>query len=331
MYKLFSAIWFNLITVTYFIFTIISSYGKQEVPGIAGFISLTGSLFKKMMKTDYYTPIHQPITQYDTAQKLLNHSEEATRAVGQTYTINTFDLGVCMKALTLVWKFPEKYQNHIIIPSPFHTEMNYIGMLANHKAWGSGYAEILLEAGLAEKGCLKNILSGKAFAKAMFNLKATVEALDRLLRDVFVEQTNTEIHPQALLDVIRACNRNNVDATYKDESTNKSMCDSRNKFAKGILEKTARFWIWFMDNAKLVLMLIYAVKTNNRKLFHKCNGEMANLFFAYDGQNYCRLVIIKKRVYKIKDGMGRICMLKSLRYIEEITTWFTFISVPSMV
>ena len=70
--------WFNLITVTYFIFTIISSYGKQEVPGIAGFISLTGSLFKKMMKIDYYTPIHQPITQYETAQKLLNHSEEAT-------------------------------------------------------------------------------------------------------------------------------------------------------------------------------------------------------------------------------------------------------------
>ena len=128
----------------------------------------------------------------------------------------------------------------------------------------------------------------------MFNLKATVEALDRLLIDVFVEQTNTEIHPQALLDVIQACNRNNVDAAYTDESTNKSMCDSRNKFAKGILEKTAGFWIWFMDNAKLVLMLIYAVKTNNRKLFHKCNDEMANLFFAYDGQNYCRLVIIKK-------------------------------------
>ena len=41
-------------------------------------------------------------------------------------------------------------------------------------------------------------------------------------------------------------------------------------------------------------MLIYAVKTNNRKLYHKCNGEMANLFFAYNGQNYCRLVMIKK-------------------------------------
>ena len=72
-------------------------------------------------------------------------------------------------------------------------------MLTNHKAQGSMYAEILLEAGLTVKGCLKNILSGKAFAKAMFNRRATVEALDRLLIDVIVEQTNTEIHPQALL------------------------------------------------------------------------------------------------------------------------------------
>ena len=47
----------------------------------------------------------------------------------------------------------------------------------------------------------------------------------------------------------------------------------------------------FMDNAKLVFMLTYAVKTNNRKLLHKCNDELANLFFAFDGQNYSRLVL----------------------------------------
>ena len=95
----------------------------------------------------------------------MNHSEEANRAVGQTYTVKTF--GVCIKALPMVWKFPKKSQNHIIIRDPCHTKMNYIGMLTNHKAWGYGYAEFLLETDLAENGCLKNILSGKAFAKAI--------------------------------------------------------------------------------------------------------------------------------------------------------------------
>ena len=126
-------------------------------------------------------------------------------------------------------------------------------MLINHKVQGSRYAEILLETGLAKKGCLKNILSGKAFAKPMFNLKATVEALDRLLIDVSVEQTDTEIHPQALLDIIQACNRNNVDAAYKNETANlpcKGMWDSKSKFAKGILERLLDFGSpsWTMQN-----------------------------------------------------------------------------------
>ena len=40
-------------------------------------------------------------------------------------------------------------------------------------------------------------------------------------------------------------------------------------------------------------MLNFTVKTNNQKLFHKSNGEMADLFFAYNGQNYCKLEIVK--------------------------------------
>ena len=77
----------------------ISSNGKQEVAGLGGFISATGVAPAKKTTIDYYTPIHQPITQYETIPELLERSEEATAAVGQEYVINTFDLGVCMKAL----------------------------------------------------------------------------------------------------------------------------------------------------------------------------------------------------------------------------------------
>ena len=57
---------YDLITVTYYIFRFIYSFGKQDVPGIAGFIFLTNSL----PKIDYYTPIHELITQYETVHKL---------------------------------------------------------------------------------------------------------------------------------------------------------------------------------------------------------------------------------------------------------------------
>ena len=201
-----------------------------------------------------------------------------------------------MKALPLVWDHPDKYQKHIIGPGLFHTEMNYIGMHTDHKARGSTYAEILMEAGLTEKGCLKHILSGKAFAKAIFCLKTTVESLDRLLFDVFVEQANTEICPQALLDTILTWNRQSIDSALNDESTDRLIqvyAEFQEQVPQGYLGKTSRFSISFIDKAKLVFMLNFAVKSNNRKVFHKCNGEMADLFSACDGQNYCKLEIVK--------------------------------------
>ena len=91
---------------------------------------------------DYYEPVHFQITQYETVEELLKRSEEATKAVGREYVINTFDLSVCMKALPLVWKYPDQYSKHIIFPGPFHTKMN---LLTKKKARGSGYAEILIK------------------------------------------------------------------------------------------------------------------------------------------------------------------------------------------
>ena len=112
--------------------------------------------------------------------------------------------------------------------------------------------------------------------------------------------------------LLKACNRNNIDATYKEESTNlliQKYVGFQEQVRKGHLGNTARFWILFMDNAKLIFMLIYAVKTNSRKLFHKCNGEMANLHFVYDGQNYCRLVIIKSEFIQSRTiWEGSVCL-----------------------
>ena len=56
----------------------------------------------------------------------------------------------------------------------------------------------------------------------------------------------------------------------------------------GELGKTAQFWMSVIDQMHLIAMLLYAVKTNNLVLFHKANADMAELFFAYDHQNYSR-------------------------------------------
>ena len=100
------------------------------------FFSSTGKVPPRKSTIDYYTPINQPITENAVVYELLKRSEAATQEVGQPYTINTFDLGVVMKACPIVWKYEEEFSKHIIIPGKFHTVMNYIGMLTGHKCKG---------------------------------------------------------------------------------------------------------------------------------------------------------------------------------------------------
>ena len=55
--------------------------------------------------------LHQSITDNSVVRELLKHSEEASIEVGQKWVISTFDLGVCMKALPIIWRWPEEFQS----------------------------------------------------------------------------------------------------------------------------------------------------------------------------------------------------------------------------
>ena len=199
-----------------------------------------------------------------------------------------------MKACPIVWKYEEEFQKHTIIPGKFHAVMKYIWKLTGHKCQGSGYSEILIETGLASSGCLKNILSGKSYAKALFNLKIVTEALERLLLNVFLEE-NLVIPEDALPRLIHHCNHKNLDVAMKDASLLQVIycyVNCQQKVRQWHFGKTGVFWFSVIDHARLVFMMDYAVKTNNIELFHHCNGAMADLFFAFDGQNYARQSII---------------------------------------
>lgn len=265
---------------------------KQLIPGFGGFISATGVRPLRKSTIEYFTPINQPFTEYAVIKELLKLSEEATIEVGQEYVLNTFDLGGCMKALPLIWKFPNEYKKHVVTVGPFHTGMNYMGMVTGHKCRGSGYSEILTEAQLVTSGCLSSVLKGKAYAKALFCLKTVSEAMERLLMETFFEEENIDCTTlPALRNLFQDCDRKNLDLSLQDLATTtvlENYVAYEEKVRNGHLGKTAQFWISVIDHARLILMLQYAVKTNNLGLFHKCNGDMADLFFAYDGPNYSR-------------------------------------------
>lgn len=96
-----------------------SKSGQQVCPALGGFTSATGEPPGKKTTIDYFVPISQSITQYSVVQELLRQSEVVTTEVGQEYVLNTFDLGVVMKAMPLVWRNPDKYSKHIITPGEY--------------------------------------------------------------------------------------------------------------------------------------------------------------------------------------------------------------------
>ena len=179
---------------------------KNLVPGFGGYVSATGTTPKRKSTIDYFTPIDQPFTNYGVIKELLKRSEEASDAVGQKYVLNTFDLGGCMKALPIIWKYPDEYKRHVVTPGPFHTTMNYIGMVTGHKCRGSGYSELLLES--------------KTYAKAIFALKSVSEAMQRLLMEKFIEEMLIETgNPEALINLVKDCTRDKLDLVIQDPST----------------------------------------------------------------------------------------------------------------
>ena len=123
-------------------------------------------------------------------------------------------------------------------------------------------------------------------AKALFCLRTVTEAMERLLLDRLLEEEEVESpDPAALLNLAQSCDRQNLNRALQDPSTLATLNQFdaiQEKVRSGYLGKTAQFW---MSVIGLILMLQVSVRTNNLGLFHKCNGDMANLFFAYDGPN----------------------------------------------
>ena len=144
-------------------------------------------------------------------------------------------------------------------------------------------------------GCLYSVLKGKAYSKALFCLKTVCEAMERLLYRSFLEEMSdlNISDPVILLQFIQNITKETLGDTIEDESVNvvlQKYLAYENSVRSGYIGKTAAFWIAVIDHTRFLFMLQFAVKTNNYKLFYKCNGQMAELFFTYDGPNYSRYI-----------------------------------------
>lgn len=271
---------------------------SQVVPGWAGFISETGTIPECLTTIDYYPVINHPITDYATVQECLRVSRVASQEVGQRYAITTFDLGVCMKAYPIIWKTPDFYSDHIVMIGSFHLCCAYLKMTGK-KMMGSGFTDILIEAGLMSAGSMDGVVSGKNYSRSINCHKVMAEAIERMLLLKYHDDTGSELLPNDAQPELRRKVNNFLENRDKEsleivlnEATFVEFLDNysafRTRVSNGSLGKTAQFWLSYADHVWMVLSLNQAVKTNDYYLYGSCLFQMADLFFSFDGQNYAR-------------------------------------------
>ncbi|XP_068203606.1 uncharacterized protein [Palaemon carinicauda] len=284
------------INITWCIARMLSRSAGQCVPGWGGFISETGVKPANLTTIDYNPVINHPITENSTVQECLRMSRQCSDEVGHRYAITSFDLSVCMKAYPILWKNPDTYKDHIVMIGTFHTVCAYLKMVGK-KMDGSGFSEILLEAGLMSSGSLQGVITGKNYSRAMHCHKALAEGLERMLLRKFeslnggLQQRIPEESMTKVISLIANRNKEGLVQVTDDGPFQEYLADYvefRLQVRNGSLGKTGAFWLSYVDHIWLVLSLLMAVKNNDFYLYGACLSMMADLFHSFDGQNYAR-------------------------------------------
>jgi len=86
----------------------VASGGIQTVPALGGFILLQDLSHKESLQL---STLHLSINQSQTAQLCANFSsaQRMQPPKCQKWVINTFDLGVCMEAHPIIWRWPNEF------------------------------------------------------------------------------------------------------------------------------------------------------------------------------------------------------------------------------
>ena len=175
------------------------------MPPWAGWVSLTGDKNDEnsvLSTIDYMASVFYPITDNVTVQHILKLSQDASTLVGQQYSIVTFDLAVAKKAYTIVGQKPDEFKNTIVRMGGFHLTCTYMGALGKMMRC-SGLEEILIESGICASGSIEKVMTGKHYNRALRIHKIVLEALERLLMQVFEQTTDENLNDEARYILLR--------------------------------------------------------------------------------------------------------------------------------
>ena len=160
---------------------------------------------------------------------------------------------------------------------------------------GSGFKEIVIEADVCTSGSLQKVMSGKHYNRAIRVHNLVLEALERLLFEVFQAQDQSgeglsDESENGLRKLTEKPDSEQFQSLFTSQDFLKKLFDQcetfTNSVRNGSLGKTAQFWLGYMDIIWLILCFVRATKENNSELhltalYELCPLQSLQLFTLY--------------------------------------------------
>eukprot|EP00112_Aurelia_sp_Birch-Aquarium-sp1_P008666 Seg1960.8 transcript_id=Seg1960.8/GoldUCD/mRNA.D3Y31 product="GTPase-activating protein and VPS9 domain-containing protein 1" protein_id=Seg1960.8/GoldUCD/D3Y31 len=163
------------------------SESTQEIARFVGWV--TACFARKNSQSTHITflpPIRKPITDYSTVLECIIQSQRLASVSNMKYTHITVDAGAAAKFYHIIWNNPKDFENVLIHLGDFHGMMEFFSVIGKIIK-GSGFEEIVYQAGLCTSGGINGVLTGKHYNRSWMVHECFAEGIERLFWESFVD------------------------------------------------------------------------------------------------------------------------------------------------
>ena len=188
-----------------------------------------------------------------------------------------------------------KFDNVFVALGTFHLELAMLKAVGSYIA-ESGGPHVLNECEVLAKGSAQSFQSGKSYKRCKKIHKLLALAMETLHFNLFI--SNLE-NGEDVLDIIK--DELNELKAEKDINQHPLSKDIENvlanyklfvqETAEGKIEKTAQYWINYVNMVHLYHQLSRSVRTGDFKLYIDSLPKITNLFFSFNQPNYARWTV----------------------------------------
>ena len=180
---------------------------------------------------------------------------------------------------------------------PFHAHLSFITAI-NKRFKGSGLSEILVAADIISEGSVDQALRGKHYKRSIRCLTLMYEVLvRRIIRQEFTEGLQLASELKSKLQRLRSpstSTQEQLHATASDLQTDaefSSFVERAFESAEKSDSPMARFWLSFLQMVEILIMNIYALRTQDWDSFKASLRMMLPWMRIYDNDKYSKWLL----------------------------------------